>query len=36
MDRLDDMLAFLRVVDTRSFTAAADKLGVSSRRSAGA
>jgi DNA-binding transcriptional LysR family regulator len=29
MDRLDDMLAFLRVVDTRSFTGAADKLGVS-------
>jgi DNA-binding transcriptional LysR family regulator len=29
MDRLDDMLAFIRVVDTRSFTAAAEKLGLS-------
>ncbi|HYH17305.1 MAG TPA: LysR family transcriptional regulator [Azospirillum sp.] len=29
MDRLDDMLAFIKVVDTRSFTAAADKLNLS-------
>lgn len=29
MDRLDDMLAFIKVVDTRSFTAAADRLNLS-------
>ncbi|HEV7372821.1 LysR family transcriptional regulator [Arenibaculum sp.] len=29
MDRLDDMIAFVSVVDCRSFTAAAEKLGVS-------
>lgn len=29
MDRLDDMLAFIRVVEARSFTAAAERLGVS-------
>lgn len=29
MDRLDDMLAFIKVVDTRSFTSAADRLGLS-------
>lgn len=29
MDRLDDMLAFIKVVDTGSFTAAADRLGLS-------
>ncbi len=29
MDRLDDMLAFIKVVDTKSFTAAADRLNLS-------
>lgn len=29
MDRLDDMLAFIKVVDARSFTAAAARLGLS-------
>lgn len=29
MDRLDDMLAFIKVVDTRSFTAAAERLNLS-------
>ncbi|MGQ9369969.1 LysR family transcriptional regulator [Azospirillum sp. A39] len=29
MDRLDDMVAFIKVVEARSFTAAADKLGLS-------
>lgn len=29
MDRLDDMMAFIKVVDTRSFTGAADRLGLS-------
>ncbi|MBV5335683.1 LysR family transcriptional regulator, partial [bacterium] len=29
MDKLDDMLAFIKVVDARSFTAAADRLGLS-------
>lgn len=29
MDRLDDMLAFIKVVDARSFTAAADRLNLS-------
>ncbi|NYZ15044.1 LysR family transcriptional regulator [Azospirillum sp. RWY-5-1] len=29
MDRLDDMLAFIKVVDAKSFTAAADRLGLS-------
>lgn len=29
MDRLDDMVTFIKVVDTHSFTAAATKLGVS-------
>jgi DNA-binding transcriptional LysR family regulator len=29
MDRLDDMIAFIRVVDAKSFTAAAERLGVS-------
>ncbi|WP_029006982.1 LysR family transcriptional regulator [Azospirillum halopraeferens] len=29
MDRLDDMHAFIKVVEARSFTAAADKLGLS-------
>jgi DNA-binding transcriptional LysR family regulator len=29
MDRLDDMIAFIRVVEARSFTAAAERLGLS-------
>ena len=29
MDRLDDMLAFIKVVDAKSFTAAADRLNLS-------
>lgn len=29
MDKLDDMAAFIKVVDARSFTAAADRLGLS-------
>lgn len=29
MDRLDDMLAFIKVVDAKGFTAAADRLGLS-------
>ncbi|WP_448205482.1 LysR family transcriptional regulator [Azospirillum sp. sgz302134] len=29
MDRLDDMLAFIKVVDTKSFTAAAERLNLS-------
>ncbi len=29
MDRLDDMLAFIKVVDAKSFTAAAERLGLS-------
>lgn len=29
MDRLDDMIAFIRVVESRSFTAAAERLGLS-------
>lgn len=29
MDKLDDMMAFIKVVDARSFTAAADRLGLS-------
>src|SRR3954447_24571465 len=29
MDRLDDMVAFLRVVDAHSFTLAAERLGLS-------
>ena len=29
MDRLDDMIAFIRVVESRSFTAAAERLSLS-------
>lgn len=29
MDRLDDMCVFIRVVDARSFTLAAERLGLS-------